>query len=216
MRKSLWTVLALALVVTLGVSGCASKTYVQEQVGAAAKATDTKIGEVQKQVEASQMDISNLKKSDQAQNEQIAKLSDTAKEALARAMEAKKLAKGAVLYEVTLSDETVKFAFNKADLPAEYKAALDAFAAKVKEQSKAGKGIYIEIQGHTDGIGSEGYNLGLGQRRAETVMRYLNMQAGIPLHAMSAISYGKFKSVADNKTADGRAKNRRVTLVVLE
>ncbi len=212
MRKSLWVVLVAGLVITLGVTGCATKTYVQEQVAAATKAEDAKIGEVQKQVEATQMDVTNLKKSDAAQNEQLAKLSDTAKEALARANEANKLANHSFLFEVTLTDEDVKFGFNKHDLSAEAKAALDAFAKRVKDENK---NVYIEVQGHTDSIGSDKVNLMLGQERADEVMRYLNMQQGFPLHRMNAVSYGKFKPIADNKTAEGRAKNRRVTLVVL-
>jgi peptidoglycan-associated lipoprotein len=212
MRKSLLGVLVVGLIVTLGVTGCATKTYVQEQVAAANKAQDAKIGEVQKQVEATQMDITNIKKVDADQSAAIAKLSDTAKEALARANEANKLANHAFLYEVTLTDEAVHFGFNKADLSAEAKAALDAFAQRVKGENK---NVYIEIQGNTDSVGSDKVNLLLGQWRAETVMRYLAMQHGFPVLRMSAISYGKFKPIADNKTADGRAKNRRVTLVVM-
>jgi peptidoglycan-associated lipoprotein len=215
MRKSMWAMFVVVMVVALGVSGCATKTYVQEQVTAAKQASDAKISEVQKQVESTQMDVTNLKKSDTAQNEELAKLSDTTREAMKRAEEAGKLAKGRLVLEVTLSDENVKFALGKSELTAEYKAALDAFAAKVKDLGKDRR-LYIEIQGHTDSIGSDNLNLKLGQQRAETVMRYLNMQQGIPLYSMSAISYGKFKPVADNKAKDGRAKNRRVNLVVLE
>lgn len=212
MRKKT-AVVGIAMVATaLGLSGCATKTYVQEQVGQAAKVSDTKIGEVQKQVEANQMDVAGLKKSDADQNQRIAQLSDTAKDALARAQDAGKLAKGKFLYEVTLTDESVKFGFNRSNLSAEAKAALDAFAKTLLAENK---NVYVEIQGHTDSIGSAEYNLSLGQARAEAVMRYLNMQHGFPLHRMSAISYGKFKPIADNKTAEGRAKNRRVTLVLL-
>jgi peptidoglycan-associated lipoprotein len=212
MRKSLLVVLAVGLVVTLGVTGCATKTYVQEQVANAAKVQDTKIGEVQKQVEATQMDVTNLKKSDAMQTEQLAKLSDTTKEALNRANEANKLANHSFLFEVTLTDDAVHFGFNKSQLSADAKAALDAFAKRVKDENK---NVYIEVQGNTDSVGSEEYNVQLGQARAEAAMRYLAMQHGFPLHRMSAISYGEFKPIADNKTADGRAKNRRVTLVVL-
>jgi len=212
MKKSLWGVLAVGLVVALGVSGCATKTYVQEQVANAAKVQDTKIGEVQKQVEATQMDVTNLKKSDAMQTEQLAKLSDTTKEALARANEANKLANHSFLFEVTLTDDAVHFGFDRSDLSADAKAALDAFAKRVKDENK---NVYIEVQGNTDSVGSEQYNVVLGQARAEAGMRYLAMQHGFPLHRMSAISYGEFKPIADNKTAEGRAKNRRVTLVVL-
>jgi len=213
MRKSLWGVLTVALVAALGVTGCATKSYVQDQVAQASKASDAKIGEVQKQVEATQMDVTNLKTTQTAQADQIAKLSDTTKEAFKRADEAGKLANHSFLFEVTLTDEDVHFGFNKSNLSADAKAALDAFAKRVKDENK---NVYIEIQGHTDSVGSEKYNLGLGQARAEAVMRYLNMQHGFPLHRMNAISYGKYKPIADNKTAEGRAKNRRVTLVVLD
>jgi peptidoglycan-associated lipoprotein len=215
MRKSMWVMFVVVMVVALGVTGCATKEYVNEQVTAAKQASDAKIADVQKQVESTQMDVTTLKKSDAAQNEQLAKLSDTTREAMKRAEEAGKIAKGRLVLETTLSDDNVKFAFGKSDLTPEYKAALDAFAAKVKELGTESR-LYIEIQGHTDSIGSDSLNLKLGQERAETVMRYLATQAGLPLYSMSAISYGKFKPIADNKTKEGRAKNRRVTLVVLE
>lgn len=212
MKRALVVMVAVVGLALFG-SGCATKAYVQEQVAQAQKVTEAKISEVQKQVEATQMDVANLKKSDAEQNARIAQLSDTAREALARAEEAGKLAKGKFLFEVTLSDDVVRFGFNRSDLSAEAKAALDAFAKKVKAENK---NVYIEVQGHTDSIGSEKYNLELGQARADAVVRYLNMQHGLPLHRMSAISYGEYKPVADNRTAEGRAKNRRVTLVVLE
>ncbi len=213
MKGTTWGVMAVALILAVGLTGCATKTYVNEQVAAATKASDEKIGEVQKQVEVAQMDIANLKKSDERQNQEIANISGTAKEALARAEEAGKLAKGKFLFEVTLTDEAVKFGFNSSSLSPEAKAALDAFAARVKAENK---NVYIEVQGHTDSVGSESYNLKLGQERADSVLRYLNMQHGIPLHRLNAVSYGEFKPVADNKTSSGRAQNRRVTLVVLE
>jgi peptidoglycan-associated lipoprotein len=201
------------LALALAASGCATKTYVQEQVAQASKTSDAKIGEVQKQVEANQMDVSTLKTSDADQNTKLSQLSDTARDALARAQEAGKLAKGKFLYEVTLTDESVKFGFDKSELSPEAKAALDAFAKKVVAENK---NVYVEIQGHTDNIGSAAYNVQLGQARADAVMRYLAMQDNFPLHRMNAISYGSAKPVADNKTKDGRAQNRRVTVVVME
>lgn len=213
MKRMTLGLLVAVVVVALGVSGCATKTYVDEKVNQATTAQNAKIGEVQKQVEAAQQDIANLKKSDAEQNEKLAKLSETAREALDRAIEAGKLAKGKFLWEVTLTDNAVKFGFNKSDLSPQAKAALDAFARQVKGMNK---NVFIEIQGHTDNIGSERINLRLGQERADNVMRYLNMEQGIPLNRMSAVSYGEYKPIADNKTAAGRAENRRVTLVVLE
>lgn len=213
MKRTALGILVAVAVVALGVSGCATKTYVDEKVNQATTAQNAKIGEVQKQVEANQQEIANLKKSDAEQNEKLAKLSETAREALDRATEAGKLAKGKFLWEVTLSDNAVKFGFNKSDLSPQAKAALDAFAQQVKAMNK---NVFIEVQGHTDNIGSEKINLRLGQERADNVMRYLNMEQGIPLNRMSTVSYGEYKPIADNKTAAGRADNRRVTLVVLE
>ena len=212
MKKSILTVVVVMAGLALVAGGCATKTYVNDQVTQFGKATDAKVGEVQKQVESTQMEVATLKKSDAAQTEQLGKLSDTAKEALARAQEAGKLAQGKLIYEVALTDDQVRFGLDSSELSAESKAALDAIAAKLKADNQ---GVYIEIQGHTDGSGSTEYNLVLGGRRAESVMRYLGTQAGLPLHRMNTISYGESKPIADNNTRDGRAKNRRVVLVVL-
>ncbi len=214
MRKSLGvSMVALAAVAGLSLSGCATKEYVQQQVQQSQKVTETKIAEVQTSVEANQAEISKLHQKDDELAGQINKLSDTAKEALDRAEAAGKLAKGKFLYEVTLTDNDVHFGFDKYTLSDEAKAALDQFAEKIKAENAP---VYIEIQGHTDNIGSEKYNLKLGYKRAEQVMRYLNMQHGFPLFRMNVISYGEYKPIADNHTKEGRAKNRRVTLVVMQ
>ena len=85
-------------------------------------------------------------------------------------------------------------------------------AAKILKDNAT---IRVEIQGHTDSIGSEKVNLELGYKRAHHVLRYLNMEHGFPLHRMNVISYGEMKPIADNGTKEGRAQNRRVTLVVM-
>lgn len=209
--KALAAVLATATI-SMGLAGCATKTYVNDRVDTASRATDTKIGEVQKQVESNQSDITALRQSNAKQDEQIGQLSDTAKEALARAVEAGKLAQGKFLYEVQLTDDAVHFPLNSAALSKEAEAALDGFVGKLTSENK---NVYIEIQGHTDSSGEEAYNLALGERRADAVRRYLAMH-GVPLHRMNVISYGESKPIADNSTREGRATNRRVTLVVLQ
>jgi peptidoglycan-associated lipoprotein len=142
----------------------------------------------------------------------VAAISETAQEALARADAAGVLAAGSFLAEITISDNDTTFGFNKYMLSDDAKAQLDEFAAV----ALAIEGdAYIEIQGHTDNIGSESYNLELGYKRAEAAMRYLN-EAGIPLFRMNVISYGEYKPIADNSTKEGRAKNRRVTLIAMQ
>ena len=106
-----------------------------------------------------------------------------------------------------------QFGFDKAGLSDEAKAELDGFMEFVNAIEG---NAYIEIQGHTDNIGSEGYNLKLGYKRAEAVMRHLNMELGVPLFRMNVISYGEYKPLADNSTKEGRAQNRRVTLVAMQ
>jgi len=213
MRKTLVPAVVLLVVAGLALTGCATKKFVNEQVAASDKVTATKIGEVQTSVEANQKAVSDLQAKDADLQKQISALSDTAKDALKRAQEAGVLAKGDFLWETVLTDENVKFGFNKAELTPEGKAAMDAFAAKVKADNT---NVYVEIQGHTDNVGSEKVNLKLGYERAEAVMHYLQMQHGFPLHRMNVTSYGEYKPVADNATKDGRAQNRRVAIVVLQ
>jgi outer membrane protein OmpA-like peptidoglycan-associated protein len=185
--------------------GCATKTYVREEVGRETAAVHTRVDTVQGQLEATQTKV-------REHDEKIAAVSRTAQEALQRAQEAGKLAEGKLLYETVLSDDKVRFGFNKHDISDEAKAALDTFANPIVSGNQ---NVYIEIQGHTDSVGSDNYNEELGLERAEATRRYLNIQHKIPLHRINVISYGESAPVADNKDRDGRAQNRRVVLVVL-
>ena len=200
MRNKLWMV-ALALIVALGVTGCATKKYVRQETGA----VGTRVDEVSGQVEEAQTRLDTHER-------QIGETSKTAQEALQRAIDAGKLAEGKLLYETVLTDDKVKFGFDTSDLSPEAEAAIDQFAADLKSQNA---GVYIEIQGHTDSVGSEKYNEELGLLRAEAVRRYLSQKHQFPLHRMNVISYGEAASVADNSTREGRSQNRRVALVVL-
>ncbi|MBP1685960.1 MAG: glycine zipper protein, partial [Deltaproteobacteria bacterium] len=73
--------------------------------------------------------------------------------------------------------------------------------------------VDIIVEGHTDSVGSDHYNLGLSRRRADTVRRYL-VDHGIAASRITADGMGESKPVASNDTADGRAQNRRVELHV--
>jgi len=192
---------------------CATKKYVNEELEKANKDTSQRIENVQKDLEQAQEEIQKLHQKDAEIEAEMAKLSDTSREAMERALEAKKLAEGKFLYEVILSDDKVHFGSNKYELSLEAQAALDAFAQILKNQNK---NVYIEIQGHTDDLGSEEYNYKLGLKRAEEVKFYLNKQHGIPLHRMEVISYGETKPLVPNTDKESRAKNRRVVLVVME
>jgi outer membrane protein OmpA-like peptidoglycan-associated protein len=74
-------------------------------------------------------------------------------------------------------------------------------------------GLKLGIEGNTDSVGSDVYNQGLSEKRAEAVRSYLAEQ-GIPGSSMTAVGLGKTQPVASNSTAEGRQQNRRVELVV--
>jgi OOP family OmpA-OmpF porin len=104
----------------------------------------------------------------------------------------------------------VLFDFDKAVVKPEGKAKLDDLANKVK-------GINLEVViaiGHTDSIGSDQYNQRLSVRRAESIKAYL-VSRGIEPNRIYTEGKGKKQPVASNKTADGRAKNRRVEIEVI-
>jgi OOP family OmpA-OmpF porin len=73
--------------------------------------------------------------------------------------------------------------------------------------------IKVEIAGYCDYVGSDAYNKKLSQRRAETVKAYLESK-GVAAARLTAVGYGKTDFVADNKTAEGRAMNRRIEFKV--
>lgn len=141
----------------------------------------------------------------------VTQVEGTAGEALARANAAHKLAEGKFLYQVVLSDDSVKFPVDEDALSPEAEARLNEFAERLKSENR---NVYLEIQGHTDATGPEAYNDRLGQARAEAVRKYLS-KAGVALNRMATISYGEEAPVAPNDTAEGRSQNRRVAIVVL-
>jgi len=71
----------------------------------------------------------------------------------------------------------------------------------------------VVIEGHTDSVGSEAYNLDLSQRRADAVRDFL-LQNGVKATQLTTHGYGKASPVASNNTAEGRQQNRRVELVI--
>ena len=207
--KTLLAVVLAAGVASLGFSGCASQQYVDEQMGS----SEGRIAAIEQRLDTVDSQLADLKQSDAEQAQQLDQLSVAAKEALARAEQAGQLAKGKFLYELRLSDNSVKFDFDQKELSAGAKAFLDMFATRLKSENE---NVFIEIQGHTDDVGPEKYNFALGKERAEQVLRYLHMTAEIPLHRMRAISYGEQEPIGDNSTPQGRAKNRTVVLMVME
>src|SRR6185312_10096765 len=184
---------AAVAVSAISLGGCATKDYVNQQVAT----VDAKAQATQNQVNEHQGHLT--------------KLDQTTQEALDRATAAGKLAEGKFLYEMVLSDDSVKFPVDSSKLSSEAEQRLQTFVDKLKNDNR---NVYLEIQGHTDATGSDTVNQRLGQERAETVRLFMN-QHGVALNRMSTISYGKKDPVASNKTRAGRAQNRRVVIVVM-
>ena len=118
-------------------------------------------------------------------------------------------ASGVSQSKITLQADTL-YDFNKSDLKPEGKATLDKIAADLKK-------IKLEViiaVGNTDSVGTDAYNMALGQRRAQSVKAYLTSK-GVDGSRIYTESKGKSNPVASNATAEGRAKNRRTDIEVV-
>jgi outer membrane protein OmpA-like peptidoglycan-associated protein len=208
---------------------CATKKYVRTEVGTVNSKVDTlsgtleqtqgrvqqneaRIGEVDTKAEAAGK-AAQAAQSSADQAAQAARSVDTKVDKVSTDLTANINSGRKLVYEVTLSEDQGNFKFGKTELPDEAKSRIDQVVSQLKGQ--AGKDLYIEIEGHTDNVGSKELNYNLGLERAEAVKKYLYAQHQIPLHKINVISYGEDKPVAPNNTRDGRAMNRRVVIRVL-
>jgi outer membrane protein OmpA-like peptidoglycan-associated protein len=103
----------------------------------------------------------------------------------------------------------VHFDFNKATIRPDAQPILDEAVRMLKERGE----VSVIVEGHTDSIGSDAYNMKLSMRRADAVKRYL-VEHGIAASRITTEGFGKRQPVASNATAEGRAQNRRVELRV--
>ncbi len=205
---------ALPLVaVAIALSGCAKKSYVQREVGEVNKKVDAVAVEVEKTQQRVQQNEVRIDAVDKNAQAGIADAKGSAQQAMGKAVEAEKAAKGKLIYTVTLSNDKVRFPVNRAQISDEAKAIIDEAVTPLKNENR---GVYFEIQGYTDSTGEEAYNFKLGEDRAMAVRDYIAMTHGIALSRLSVISYGESNPVADNKTKEGRAQNRRVVIRILE
>ncbi len=219
MRKLLLVVPIVMLGV--GSTACATKKFVRGEVGQVNTKVDglsTQLEETQERTKKNEARIGEVDgKADAAgKSASAAQASaDAAKADAAKAGEragAVETASRRLVYEVVLSEDQGNFKFGKTDLPDSAKQRIDQMVTDLKADPK---GVFIELEGHTDNVGSKDYNEMLGQERAEAVKRYLYEAHQVPLHKINVISYGEEKPVSENKTRDGRAQNRRVVIKVL-
>jgi outer membrane protein OmpA-like peptidoglycan-associated protein len=214
--------------VSVAASACASKGFVREEVGGVNTKVDTLSGTVeqtQQRVGQNEARIGAVDQKAEAAGRAAADARSAAGEARTAADTAAASARAVggrvdevvaasrkLIFEVTLSEDQGNFKFGAAELPDEAKARLDQMIGDLKTNPQT---VFIEIEGHTDNVGSTMVNERLGMERADAVKRYLYEQHQVPLHKINVISYGENKPVAPNNTRAGRAQNRRVVVKVL-
>jgi len=207
--------------VALASTGCATKSYVAEQVGQVntkVEAVSKSLEETQERTRKNEAAIADVNSKLGQVDQRVTTVNTTATTAKSTAdtavtkIDAVDKATKRILYQTTLSEDQGNFKFNEAKLPDATKAKIDDL---VKPVIANPNGAFFEVEGYTDNIGSKEYNQALGLSRAEAVKRYLHEQYQIPLFRISVISYGQENPVAPNTTAAGRAQNRRVVVKIL-
>jgi len=219
MRKLM---VAVSLVVLpLGSTACATKKMVRTSVGEVNEKVDAmgrSLEETQERTRKNEKRISEVDEKVQAAD-QVARSAHgeatkaaNAANAASNRVEAMDKANRRLILDLVLSEDEGNFEFGKTDLP---QAATNRIDDLIHQLKKDPKNVFIEIEGHTDNVGTAEANQLVGLRRAEAVRRYLYEQYQVPLHKMNVISYGADKPIASNQTKEGRAKNRRVMIRIL-
>ena len=189
-----WVGLAGLLALT---SGCATKGFVRQQMSSLEKSVDTKMEPTAEQARAAQALAQDVDgRSRQVQRE---------------AQLARDLALGNIKRE-EVRHISVSFAFNSAEIPAETLPQLDQVAADLQSHPN----YMALVAGYTDATGNEDYNVGLAQRRAGNVQRYLAEKLGIEFVRLAVIGFGESLPLADNATREGRAQNRRTDVQLVQ
>ena len=199
--------------------GCSSKNYVKSQ-------TTPRINKTNELDDLTAKNTRDIKDVDaraqagiQAVNTKTAEVEQKTQTASQNAVQAQQMADaangrvGVLTNTVTnldnyhpVAETSVKFGFNRDNLTKKAQDALDQLAASIANT----KGYIIALEGGTDSVGSADYNYDLSQRRANSVIQYLATKYNVPAHKIYVIGLGKDKPAESNKTAAGRADNRRV------
>src|SRR6202162_2301978 len=221
-RTSLPLPLTLTLAATMVASiGCTTKNYVRNQTTPLINKTN----ELDDMTAKNSRDIKDVDQRAQTGIQAVqARAAEVDQKAMAAGSEADKAQMSAnnasqrvdVLTNAVVNldnyhpvvETAVHFGFNKDNLTKDAKEAIDQLAASVTTT----KGYIITVEGATDSVGSSEYNYDLSQRRANSVIQYLAAEKSVPAHKIYLIGLGKDKPVETNKTAEGRAKNRRVDI----
>ena len=209
----------LALLAIYILSGCATKDYVGKQINPVSDRvaqTETRVGQTEGQISkmgervtAGEGKINNVEGKINNLEGELGKVDAKAERSLA-AFGNLKLERRLVID----MKEGANFGFNSATLPDEAKQKIDEFLDNLTGDLAGGQNAVFLVAGHTDKSGSDDFNYELGKRRADTVTRYLVTQKKIDPLRVVTVSYGESSPITENDTRDGRAKNRRVEILV--
>jgi len=185
-----------ALVFALLAVGCGVKEeYVQQQIQDSEARTNAAIGQVSEKTELNAAEIQKLR----GLAEELSEKTDLALNK----------AKGFENYQIIWQGE-INFDFDSYEITATGEQILNDAGQKMEQYP----GSVIEFVGHTDKVGSNDYNLMLGEARSAAAKRFLSERFGISLFRMFTVSFGENKPVALSDERDANAKNRRVAMTV--
>jgi peptidoglycan-associated lipoprotein len=206
----------LAMATMFILSGCATKKYVGEYVGEKVTPVADRVAQTETKVGQTEGQIAKLGDRVTANEGKISKVEGELVKVDAKAEQA--LANfGKLKFERRLvieMKEGANFEFNSTTLTDEAKRSIDAFIDNLKGDLAGGQNAVILVAGHADNSGSEDINYELGKRRADAVSRYLLTQKKIEPLRVVTVSYGETSPIAGNDTREGRAKNRRVEIII--
>jgi len=233
-RKSVVGLMLALGTVTLGV-GCATKKYVRNNVEQSSKELSARIDSndqaVNQAIKSTDGQVSELNNITREHGQKINTLDNgvkqvdqKAQQAMSTGQQAQTTANKAVTDVSTLdgkfqnrnryavlNQEQVRFKFNSAKLDDQGKKVLDDLAAKLKENPDT----ILVMEGHTDSTGPADYNIQLGQKRLDSVVRYLVVEQDVPMNRISNLSFGPAKPLNTNKGKEARAENRAVVVRVM-
>ena len=226
-------VVALGLSLTLGAfgTGCASKKFVRQEVQTSATKLSARLDTQETSIQSNTNQITELVSLNKQHSEKIEQNSQrietvktqvdqvdgkatdahqaadhagqTADKATTRVVNLEDRFSNRNHYNL-LSEKTILFKLNNWKLSKAEEADLDDVARVLKENPDA----VAVLEGRTDSTGNADYNFQLGQRRLDSVARYLVVDKEVPAYRIYKMSYGSDRPVADNHTRDGRTKNR--------
>ena len=217
-------------------SGCATKKYVRTEVGNSATEISTRMDEkdrtLQGGIDSNSSQITELSGVTREHSQQIGTLDSGLKATDGKATQAMNVGQGAQSTAnqavghvnqlegqfqnrnnyATVSEHSIPFKFGSATLDKDVDSELD----RIAQIAKNDRDTILVLEGRTDATGDPIYNIQLGEKRLDAVVRHLVVDMGVPMQQIYKMSFGEAKPVAENNTREGRAQNRAVIVRVME